>query len=131
MKKTRIFRFMAFMTYLPLPLLGIIIIFGLMGKFLGVGWLESAPGVLKDPMILAYFLSLIMGAIYGYMKSEDSVYFMAFIAIGVWILGFVLARFLTLPDGVMYVINMILIGAVLILHIMQYKATRKWDSRLT
>ena len=92
MEKTRPFRFMAFTTYLPLPLLGIIVIFGVMGKLLNVGWLESAPGVLNIPMLIAYFLSRLMGAVYGFMKKEESVYLMAFIAIGLWIVGIFLSQ---------------------------------------
>ena len=130
MEKTRPFRFMTFMTYLPLPLLGIIVIFGLMGRMLNVGWLESAPGVLNIPMLITYFLSLIMGSVYGFMKKEESVYLMAFISIGLWIIGIILSQVLSFSREIMIGINVIIIAALLVLHIMQYVATRKWDARL-
>ncbi len=125
----RPFRFLIFMTYLPLPLLGIMLIFGIMGKLFHVGWLESAPGVLLIPMLMAYYISLIMGAVYGYMKKEDSVYLMAFIGIGIWILGFILSGILSFPREVMIGINLILLSALMVLHFMQYMATRKWEAR--
>lgn len=131
MEKTRSFRFMVFTTYLPLPLLGIIVIFGVMGKMLNVGWLESAPGVLNIPMLITYFLSLFMGSVYGFMKKEESVYLMAFIAIGLWIIGIVLSQVLTFSREIMIGINVILIAAFLVLHVMQYLATKKWEARLT
>ncbi|MCP4570237.1 MAG: hypothetical protein GY841_21875 [FCB group bacterium] len=130
MEKTRSFRFMVFMTYLPLPLLGIIVIFGVMGKMLNVGWLESAPGVLNIPMLIAYFLSLFMGSVYGFLKKEESVYMMAFIAIGLWVIGIVLSQVLTFSREIMIGINVILIAAFLVLHVMQYLATKKWEARL-
>ena len=121
---------MTFSTYLPIPLLGIMVIFGLMGKLFNVGWLESAPDVLLIPTLLAYYVSLVMGGIYGFIKSEDSVYLMAFVGCGVWILGFLLSSFLTFDRSIMIGINVILLAAILVLHILQYLATKKWENRL-
>ena len=131
MERTRPFRFLTFSTYLPLPLLGIMVIFGVLGKLMQVGWLESAPGVLLIPTLLAYYTSLIWGSIYGYLKKEDSVYLMSFIAIGVWIIGLILSKILTFPRGIMIGINAIILGALLVLHILQYSATKKWESRIS
>jgi len=77
MYKTRPFRMLTFTTYMPLPIIGIMAIFGIMGQLLNIGWLQSAPDVLMIPMLLLYYISLVMGAIYGYMKQEESVYLMA------------------------------------------------------
>ena len=70
MKRTRLFRFLAFITYLPLPLLGIMLIFGVLGKLMHVGWLESAPGVLLIPMLITYYTSLIWGAVRIYKERR-------------------------------------------------------------
>lgn len=129
MKMTRPFRFLTFTTYLPLPILGIMVIFGLMGKFLNIGWLQSAPDVLMIPMLLLYYISLVMGAIYGYVKQEESVYMMAMIGIGIWIIGFLLGAFLSLNRSVMIGINVIILAAVLVLHILQYRHTKSWEAR--
>jgi len=131
MNKTRPFRFLTFTTYLPLPILGIMVIFGLMGKFLNIGWLQSAPDVLMIPMLLLYYVSLVMGAIYGYMKQEESVYMMAMIGVGIWIIGFLLGAFLSFSGPVMIGINVIILAAVLVLHILQYLHTKKWEARFT
>lgn len=131
MQKSRVFRFLNFMTSLPLPLLGIMVIFGAMGRLFKVGWLESAPDVLLIPTLLAYYISLIMGVIYGYVKKEDSVYILAGIGIGIWLVGFILDGILSFPREIMIVINVILLAALLVLHIMQYRATKKWDDRLS
>jgi len=131
MHKSRMFRFLTFTTSLPLPLLGIMVIFGVMGRLFQVGWLESAPDVLLIPTLLAYYLSLIIGAVYGYMKKEDSVYLMAGIGIGVWLVGFFLDAILSFPREIMIGINVVVLGAILVLHYLQYRATRKWDERLS
>jgi uncharacterized membrane protein (UPF0136 family) len=125
------FRFLSFITSLPLPLLGIMVIFGVLGRLFQVGWLESAPDVLMIPTLLAYYLSLIIGVVYGYLKKEDSVYFMAGIGIGVWLIGFLLEWILSFPREIMLGINVILYGVLLVLFILQYRATRKWDERLS
>lgn len=129
MDKTRSFRFLAFMTYVPIPLLGIMVLFYLLGKLMQVGWLESAPDVLMIPTFLAYFVSLIMGAIYGLLKKEDSVYLMAFISLAVWAMIYLFKLF-SLPREAMIAVNIVILGALIILHIMQYRATKKWESRL-
>jgi lipoprotein signal peptidase len=129
MDKTRSFRFLAFMTYVPIPLLGIMILFYAMGKIMQVGWLESAPDVLMIPTFIAYFISLLMGAAYGLMKKEDSVYLMAIISIAVWVMVYVFKLF-DLPREAMIAVNIVILGALLILHYMQYRATKKWESRL-
>jgi hypothetical protein len=131
MKKSRIFRFLAFATYLPLPLLGIMVIFAILGKMMQVGWLESAPDVLMIPTLLAYYISLLLGVIYGLFKKEDSVYLMALISVGVWIIAFVFGRLLSLPREAMIAINVVLLAALLILHVLQYRATKRWDLRLS
>lgn len=130
-KKPFVFRFLAFMTYTPLPLLGLMVIFGLMGKMLEVGWLESAPDVLMIPMLLAYYLSLIIGVIYAYLEREKPVYLPAFFGVITWLVGLILARMLDLPDAAMKVINIVILLIVLGLHIMQFSATKKWDQRIT
>ncbi len=130
MNKTRTFRFLTFTTFLPLPILGIMVIFGGMGALFKIGWLQSAPDVLLIPMLLLYYISLIMGALYGYMKQEDSVYLMAMIGIAIWIVGFLLGAFLSFGRPVMIGINVILLAAVLVLHILQYSHTKKWEARL-
>ena len=129
MNKSRPFRFLTFTTYLPLPILGIMVIFGLMGELLKVGWLQSAPDVLMIPMLMLYYISLVMGAIYGYMKHEESVYLVAMIGIAIWIVGFLLGKYLTLSGPVMIGINVIILAVVLALHIMQYMHTKKWEAR--
>ena len=129
--KTRWFKVLSTTTYLPLPLLGIMVIFGVMGKLLHVGWLESAPDVLLIPTLIAYYISLILGAVYGYLKKEEGVYLMAFIAAAVWIIGFVLGTALSLAQNIMIAINVILLAALLALHILQYLATKKWEARIT
>jgi len=129
--KTRWFKVLSTTTYLPLPLLGIMVIFGVMGKLLHVGWLESAPDVLLIPTLIAYYISLILGAVYGYLKKEEGVYLMAFIAAAVWIIGFVLGAALSLAQNIMIAINVILLAALLALHILQYLATKKWEARIT
>lgn len=130
MAKTRPFRFLAFTTYLPLPLLGIMVIFALMGKFLQVGWLESAPDVLMIPMWIAYYVSLLMGALYGFIKKEDAVYLVAFVGIAVWVVGGILGRLRPFQEGVMISLTIIFLTALLILHVFQYRATKKWEARL-
>ena len=130
MNKTRPFRFLTFTTFLPLPILGIMVIFGGMGALFKIGWLQSAPDVLMIPMLLLYYVSLIMGAIYGYMKQEDTVYLVAMIGIVIWIIGFLLGAFLTFSPTVMIGINVILLASVLVLHIIQYIHTKKWEARL-
>lgn len=130
MDKTRPFRFLTFMTYLPMPLLGIMIIFGFMGKFMGIGWLESAPDVLLIPTLLAYYISLIFGAIYGYLKNENKVYQLALAGVGAWIIGMIFSAFLSLSNSVMIVINSLFVIIFLALHILQYMATRKWENRI-
>jgi len=129
MDKTRSFRFLAFMTYVPIPLLGIMILFYGMGKIMQVGWLESAPDVLMIPTFIAYFISLIMGAVYGMLKKEDSVYFMAIISLAVWAMVYLFKLF-SLPREAMIAVNIVILGALLILHFMQFRATKKWESRL-
>lgn len=130
MEWTRPFRFLAFTTYLPMPLLGIMVIFGVLGKLMHVGWLESAPGVLLIPTLLAYYTSLFWGAIYGYLKKEDTVYLMAFVGIGLWIIGLILSKILTFSREIMIGLNVIIIAAVMVLHILQYSATKKWEARI-
>lgn len=129
MKKTRWFRFLAAVTYAPLPLLGFMLVFVVMGKLFHVGWLESAPDVLLIPMLICYYLSLLTGAIYGYLKKEEAVYLPSLVAMGIWIVGFALAGFLTLSRDIMVAINIVLLTMVAILHIAQYRATKKWDNR--
>jgi uncharacterized membrane protein len=106
------------------------IIFGLMGEIFNIGWLQSAPDVLMIPMLLLYYISLIMGAIYGYLKQEESVYLMAMIGIGLWIVGFLLGAFLSFSRPVMIGINGIILAALLVLHIVQYKHTKNWEVRV-
>jgi hypothetical protein len=130
MEKTRPFRFLAFTTYLPLPLMGIMVIFGLLGYLMQVGWLQSAPEVLLIPTLLLYYISLVMGAIYGLLKKEESVYLIAFIGIAVWVVIFILSGILALPDSTMIAVNIILIAALLVLHVLQYYYTKKWESRV-
>jgi|WetSurMetagenome_2_1015567.scaffolds.fasta_scaffold195264_1 hypothetical protein len=129
MDKTRSFNFLAYMTYAPLPLLGIIVLFYGMGKLMQVGWLESAPDVLMIPTFIAYFISLFMGTIYGLMKKEDSVYLMAIISLAVWVMIYIFKLF-SLPREAMIAVNIVILGALGVLHIMQYRATKKWESRL-
>jgi hypothetical protein len=121
---------LTFTTYMPLPIIGIMAIFGLMGQLLSIGWLQSAPDVLMIPMLLLYYISLVMGAFYGYMKQEESVYLMAVIGIAVWIVGFLLGSFLSFSKPVMIGINVVLLAALLVLHILQYMHTKKWEARL-
>lgn len=106
------------------------IIFGVMGRVLNVGWLQSAPDVLMIPMLALYYVSLGMGAIYGYMKQEESVYLMALFGIGVWIIGFLFGALISLGESVMIAINIVFLLAILVLHLLQYSATRKWETRL-
>lgn len=115
---------------MPLPILGIMVIFGVMGKLLDIGWLMSAPDVLLIPMLLLYYASLVMGAIYGYLKQEESVYLMAMISIGVWIIGLLIGELLSLDKPIMYGINVIILGVLLLLHLLQYSHTKKWEARL-
>lgn len=131
MTRTKPFRFLAFTTYLPMPLLGLMIIFYLIGKLFNIGWLESAPDVLMIPMLLAYYISLIMGSIYGYLKREDGVYIMAVISIVAWIIAMLLGMAVSFPRQVMYVINGVFVAAFIVLHLFQYKATKRWEARLT
>lgn len=130
MDKTRPFRFLTFTTYMPLPILGIMIIFGLMGKLMNVGWLQSAPDVLLIPMLILYYLSLAMGAVYGYLKREESVYLMALIGIAVWVVGFLIGALMSRNDSILIGVNVIILAAVTILHILQYSYTKKWEARL-
>jgi hypothetical protein len=130
MDKTRPFRFLTFTTYLPLPILGIMVIFGLMGKLMDVGWLQSAPDVLMIPMLVLYYLSLVMGAVYGYIKQEESVYLMALIGIAVWVVGFLIGALVSQNNSVMIAINVVFLAALLVLHILQYSYTKKWETRL-
>jgi lipoprotein signal peptidase len=129
MNKTRSFNFLAYMTYAPLPLLGIMVLFYAMGKLMQVGWLESAPDVLMIPTFIAYFISLFMGTIYGLLKKEDSVYLMAIISLAVWVMIYIFKLF-SLPREAMIAVNIVILGALGVLHIMQYRATKKWESRL-
>jgi len=117
-------------TYAPLWLLGIILIFGALGKWLNIGWLGSAPHVLMIPMLICYYVSLFMGSIYGYLKGEDSVYLMALLGIGAWIVGLLISAFTSIDTQIMYVINGIFIAAFLVLHVLQYIATKKWETRI-
>jgi hypothetical protein len=128
---TQPFRALKFTTYLVLPILGIMVIFGLMGEMLKVGWLQSAPDVLLIPMLVLYYISLAIGAVYGYLKHEESVYLLAMISIAIWIVGFLLGSFLTFSRPVMMGINLFLLAALLVLHILQYSHTKKWEMRLT
>jgi hydrogenase-4 membrane subunit HyfE len=64
------------------------------------------------------------------MKQEESVYLMAMIGVAIWIVGFMLGAFLTFSEPVMIGINVIIIGAVLVLHILQYMHTKQWETRL-
>jgi hypothetical protein len=130
MDKTRAFGLLTFSTYLPLPILGIMVIFGVMGKLFRVGWLESAPDVLLIPMLILYYISLIMGAIYGYRKKEEGVYLMAMFGLGAWTIGLLLNIYTSFSQQVMYAINILFIVSFLTLHLLQYKATKKWESRL-
>lgn len=130
MNQTKPFTILMYSTYAPLWLAGIMVIFGLLGKLFTIGWLEAAPGVLMIPMLLSYYISLIMGAIYGYLKGEDSVYLMALLGVGAWIVGILISSFTPFSKEVMYVINIIFIAAFLVLHILQYIATKKWETRL-
>jgi len=107
------------------------VIFGLLGKLLEVGWLQSAPDVLLIPMLILYYISLFMGAVYGLVKQEVSVYLLAIIGVGIWIVGFVLGAALTVTYATKLGINLIILAALLMLHIMQYTYTKKWDTRLT
>ena len=126
----RPFRILTFTTYMPIPILGIMVIFGVLGKILNVGWLQSAPDVLLIPMLILYYISLVMGAIYGYLKGEEPVYLMALIGIGIWVIGFVLGALVSLSETAMIAINLLLLGMLLVLHIMQYRYTKKWESRV-
>lgn len=130
MLRSRPFRFLTFTTYLPLPILGIMVIFGLLGKLFSIGWLQSAPDVLMIPMLILYYVSLVMGAVYGILKNEEPVYLMAVIGIGVWVVGFVIGALLSFPGPTMMGINLILLAVLLFLHIMQYAYTKKWEARL-
>lgn len=123
------FKFLTFVTYTPLPLLGLMVVFALMGKLLEVGWLESAPDVLLIPMLLAYYLSIIIGAVYAYLEKEKPVYMPALFGIVTWLVGLILARILDLPDQAMKIINIVILLIVLGLHVMQFTATKKWDQR--
>ncbi len=117
-------------TYAPLWFLGIILIFGIIGRVTGIGWLKAAPDVLMIPMLLAYYISLIMGAIYGFVKSEDSVYMMAVLGIAAWLVGLLISGFTSFDREIMYVINGIFIATFLVLHIFQFIATKKWETRM-
>jgi len=130
MKPSKPFKLLTVTTYLPMPLLGIMVLFGVGGKLFHVGWLESAPDVLLIPTLILYYVSLIMGAIYGYLKKEDTVYMMALIGLAVWIVGIILSKVLSLPREAMVAINIIIIAAILVLHIFQYVATKKWEARI-
>ncbi|MCK5124939.1 MAG: hypothetical protein KAR42_01680 [candidate division Zixibacteria bacterium] len=127
---TKIFTVLKISTYAPLWFLGIMVIFGVLGKLLNIGWLGSAPHVLMIPMLICYFASLIIGAIYGYLKGEDSVYLMALLGIGGWIVGLLISAFTSISTEIMYVINGIFLVAYLVLHILQYIATKKWETRI-
>lgn len=127
---TKIFSILKVSTYAPMWLLGIMIIFSLLGKFTEVGWLQSAPHVLMIPMLLCYYVSLIMGAIYGYLKGEDSVYLMAVFGIVAWLVGLAISAFTSFGTQIMYVVNGLFLAIFLILHVMQYIATKKWEARL-
>ncbi len=126
----RPFRILTFTTYMPIPILGIMVIFGLLGKMFDVGWLQSAPDVLLIPMLILYYISLVMGAVYGYLKGEEPVYLMALISIGIWLVGFILGALLSLSETIMIGINLVLLGVLLVLHIMQYKYTKNWEIRV-
>jgi hypothetical protein len=127
---TKPFRSLTFTTYAPMWILGVMVIFGAMGYFLKIGWLQSAPDVLLIPMLLLYYLSLAIGAIYGYLQKEETVYLMALISIGVWILGFVIGAILSLADSIMIGINLFILAVLLVLHLFQYSATKKWETRV-
>ena len=109
--------------------MGFMLIFFGVGKSFRVGWLESAPDVLLIPMLACYYLSLLMGAIYGYLKKEEAVYLPSLVAIAIWMVGFALAEFLSLSRDIMVAVNIVLLAMLLILHIAQYRATKKWDKR--
>lgn len=130
MNMTKVFSILKVSTYAPLWLLGIMIIFSLLGKFTGIGWLASAPNVLMIPMLLCYYVSLLMGAIYGYLKGEDSVYLMAIFGIAAWLVGLAISAFTSFAPQIMYVINGIFLGVFLVFHVKQYIATKKWEARL-
>ncbi|MEZ5358776.1 MAG: hypothetical protein R3F48_08065 [Candidatus Zixiibacteriota bacterium] len=127
---TKVFSVLKISTYAPLWLLGIMIIFSLLGRFTHIGWLESAPNVLMIPMLICYYVSLIMGAIYGYIKGEDSVYLMAVFGIAAWLIGLAISAFTSFGSQIMYVINGIFLLVFLVLHVKQYIATKKWETRL-
>lgn len=126
--RPRAFGLLTFTTYMPLPILGIMIIFGLMGKWLHIGWLESAPGVLNIPLFLAYTVALFMGAIYGVIKNEKAVYRNAFISLGLWVLLFGISFSFDLPRNFGYFVSAIFGAALLVFHLLQYVATKKWES---
>lgn len=127
--RPRAFGLLTFTTYIPLPILGILVVFYLMGKWLGIGWLESAPGVLNIPLFLAYSVAIFMGAIYGVMKNEKPVYKYAIISIGLWVVVFAIGSIFDLPRNFGYFVSSIFGVALLILHLLQYVATKKWESR--
>jgi lipoprotein signal peptidase len=70
-----------------------------------------------------------MGAAYGMLKKEDSVYLMAIISLAVWAMVYLFKLF-SLPREAMIAVNIVILGALLILHFMQFRATKKWESRL-
>jgi hypothetical protein len=80
-------------------------------------------------MLILYYISLVMGAVYGYLKGEEPVYLMALISIGIWIVGFVLGALVALSETTMMAINLILLAVLLVLHIMQYRYTKNWEAR--
>ncbi len=130
MQKSKSFRFLLFTTYATPFLLAIMVIFAFMGKFLGIGWLESAPDVLMIPALLAYYISLIMGAIYGYLKGEKAVYLFSLIAIGAWIIGMLISAMAPFSQQAMMFINIVFIAGFLVLFLFQLKATRNWENRV-
>lgn len=100
-----------------------------MGKWLNIGWLESAPGVLNIPLFLAYSVAIFMGAVYGILKNEKAVYRHALISILLWLLIFVINSMFDLPRNFGYFVSALFGTALLIFHLLQYAATKKWESR--
>jgi hypothetical protein len=127
---SRSFRILTFSTYIPIYILVTMIIFWLLGVILKVGWLQSSPDVMLIPLLIFYYISLAMGAIYGFLKGEEPVYLMALISIGVWVFGFILEALVSVSETMMMAINLLLLAILFVLHIMQYRYTKNWETRL-